>query len=104
MLCEAAAPYNISRHQGPGEVVRGVEGSRPSAEADAFAAGTGGASGAEGGRPQPKMRFYWRGHGPADNSADLMFSLTNGKPLTPEAMRELIEMADEDKFRRAMGG
>ena len=33
---------------------------------------------------------------------NLMFSLTNGKPVTPEAMRELIEKADGDKSRRAM--
>ena len=33
---------------------------------------------------------------------NLMFSLTNGKPVTPEAMRELIEKADGDKERRAM--
>ena len=31
-----------------------------------------------------------------------MFSLTNGKAVTPEAMRELIEKADRDKSRRAM--
>ena len=33
---------------------------------------------------------------------NLMFSLTNGKAVTPEAMRELIEKADGDKSRRAM--
>ncbi len=33
---------------------------------------------------------------------NLMFSLANGKPVTPEAMRELIEKADGDKERRAM--
>ena len=33
---------------------------------------------------------------------NLMFSLTNGKPVTPEAMRELIDKADGDKERRAM--
>ena len=33
---------------------------------------------------------------------NLLFSLTNGKPVTPEAMRELIEKADGDKERRAM--
>ena len=33
---------------------------------------------------------------------NLMFSLTNGKAVTPEAMRELIEKADRDKSRRAM--
>ncbi len=33
---------------------------------------------------------------------NLMFSLTNGKPVTPKAMRELIERADGDKARKAM--
>ena len=33
---------------------------------------------------------------------NLMFSLTNGKAVTPEAMRELIERADGDKARKAM--
>jgi hypothetical protein len=33
---------------------------------------------------------------------NLLFSLTNGKPVTPEGMRELIEKADSDKERRAM--
>ena len=33
---------------------------------------------------------------------NLMFSLTNGKAVTPEAMRELIEKADGDKAKRAM--
>jgi hypothetical protein len=33
---------------------------------------------------------------------NLLFSLTNGKPVTPEGMRELIEKADGDKERRAM--
>ncbi len=33
---------------------------------------------------------------------NLMFSLTNGKPVTPEAMRELIEKADGDKALKAM--
>jgi hypothetical protein len=33
---------------------------------------------------------------------NLMFSLTNGKAVTPEAMRELIERADGDKTRKAM--
>jgi hypothetical protein len=33
---------------------------------------------------------------------NLLFSLTNGKPVTPEGMKELIERADGDKERRAM--
>ncbi len=33
---------------------------------------------------------------------NLLFSLSNGKPVTPEAMKELIERADGDKQRRAM--
>ncbi len=33
---------------------------------------------------------------------NLLFSLTNGQPVTPEAMRELIARADGDKARRAM--
>lgn len=33
---------------------------------------------------------------------NLLFSLTNGKPVTPEAMRELIGRADGDKSKRAM--
>ncbi len=33
---------------------------------------------------------------------NLMFSLANGKAVTPEAMRELIERADGDKARRAV--
>jgi len=33
---------------------------------------------------------------------NLLFSLSNGKAVTPEAMRELIEKADGDKERRAM--
>ena len=33
---------------------------------------------------------------------NLMFSLTNGKPVTPEAMQELIARADGDKARKAM--
>ena len=33
---------------------------------------------------------------------NLMFSLTNGKAVTPEGMRELIEKADGDKARKAM--
>ena len=33
---------------------------------------------------------------------NLMFSLTNGKAVTPEAMRQLIEKADGDKARKAM--
>jgi hypothetical protein len=28
--------------------------------------------------------------------------VSNGKPVTPEAMKELIEKADGDKARRAM--
>lgn len=32
---------------------------------------------------------------------NLLFSVSNGKPVTPEAMRELIEKADGDKERRA---
>jgi hypothetical protein len=35
-------------------------------------------------------------------SINLLFSLSNGKPVTPEAMKELIERADGDKQRRAM--
>jgi predicted secreted protein len=33
---------------------------------------------------------------------NLLFSISNGKAVTPEAMRELIEKADSDKERRAM--
>ena len=33
---------------------------------------------------------------------NLMFSLTNGKPVTPEQMGELIGRADGDKAKRAM--
>jgi hypothetical protein len=33
---------------------------------------------------------------------NLMFSLTNGKAVTPEAMQELIARADGDKARKAM--
>ena len=33
---------------------------------------------------------------------NLLFSISNGKSVTPEAMRELIEKADGDKERRAM--
>jgi hypothetical protein len=33
---------------------------------------------------------------------NLLFSISNGKAVTPEAMRELIEKADGDKSRRAM--
>ena len=33
---------------------------------------------------------------------NLLFSVSNGKAVTPEAMRELIEKADGDKERRAM--
>jgi hypothetical protein len=33
---------------------------------------------------------------------NLLFSLTNGKAVTPEGMKELIERADGDKERRAM--
>jgi hypothetical protein len=33
---------------------------------------------------------------------NLLFSVSNGKPVTPEAMKELIEKADGDKARRAM--
>lgn len=33
---------------------------------------------------------------------NLLFSLSNGKPVTPEAMKELIERADGDKERRAI--
>ena len=33
---------------------------------------------------------------------NLLFSISNGKSVTPEAMRELIEKADGDKSRRAM--
>ncbi len=33
---------------------------------------------------------------------NLMFALTNGKPMTPEGMQELIGRADGDKMRRAM--
>ncbi len=33
---------------------------------------------------------------------NLLFSLANGKPVTPEAMKELIGRADGDKARRAM--
>jgi hypothetical protein len=35
-------------------------------------------------------------------SINLLFSLANGKPVTPEAMKELIERADGDKERRAV--
>ena len=33
---------------------------------------------------------------------NLLFSLGSGKPVTPEAMQELIARADGDKSRRAM--
>jgi hypothetical protein len=33
---------------------------------------------------------------------NLLFSVSNGKPVTPEAMKELIEKADGDKARRAV--
>jgi hypothetical protein len=33
---------------------------------------------------------------------NLLFFISNGKSVTPEAMRELIEKADGDKERRAM--
>jgi hypothetical protein len=33
---------------------------------------------------------------------NLLFSISNGKSVTPEAMQELIEKADGDKERRAM--
>ena len=33
---------------------------------------------------------------------NLLFSVSTGKPVTPEAMKELIEKADGDKARRAM--
>lgn len=33
---------------------------------------------------------------------NLLFSLSNGEPVTPEAMKDLIERADSDKDRRAM--
>jgi hypothetical protein len=33
---------------------------------------------------------------------NLLFSVSNGKPVTPEAMQELIARADGDKARRAM--
>ena len=33
---------------------------------------------------------------------NLMFSLANGKPVTPDGMQELIGRADGDKMRKAM--
>lgn len=33
---------------------------------------------------------------------NLLFSVTNGKPVTPDAMQELIGRADSDKLKRAM--
>ncbi len=33
---------------------------------------------------------------------NLMFSLANGKPVTPDGMQELIRRADGDKMRKAM--
>lgn len=33
---------------------------------------------------------------------NLLFSISNGKPVTPESMKKLIERADGDKVRRAV--
>ena len=32
---------------------------------------------------------------------NLLFSISQGKPVTPESMQELIERADRERFRRA---